>query len=229
MTEEEKDPSKISFAFNDSDADEEEETPEDGEDEIDEVATLEQTLERREEQIEKLRTEVERMKEQTGDTGSEEVEALRAELEEVNEERDELRRTVSKHKNKMKEYRQRADKRKQQARKDAIGSLVSDLQKVRNTLVMALDQDKNTDIRDGVESTLEDLDAILQEHDITIIEPDVGDEVDAHAHKVVHRQASNEPAGHIEEVFDAGYQYDGRVLQPARVIVSTGEDTESED
>lgn len=256
MPEDKDDDSGFSLGFGrtreDSDSEEEsatEDAPNESEDaeeqeenEVDEVRTLEKTLERRERQIDKLKQRIATLENQTEESTDDTVddavveeyeeriselettvEDLTDERDELQEENDKLKKLVAKRENELKEYRNRMEKREEQARSDAISEVVKELSTVRNTLVMALDQDEGSDIRSGVRGTLDELDETLEEYGLHVIDPSEGDEVDPHRHEVVHRKPSSHENDTIASVFSAGYEYDGRVIEAARVVVSAGE------
>ena len=105
----------------------------------------------------------------------------------------------------------------------ATEELVEQLTDVRDNLVRALDQDDDADIRPGVESTLESFDRVLEDENVAFISPATGDEVDPERHEVMQRVDSDQPAGTIVDIYQAGYEMADTVLRPARVTVSTDE------
>jgi|GEM_PF-1461259 len=119
-------------------------------------------------------------------------------------------------------YKDRAEKRREQAAERATASLVEKLTEVRNNLLRALDQDGDADIRPGVESTLETFDRVLGEEGVTPIEPEPGTEVDPSRHEVMVRVASAHPEDTISEVYEPGYETDDTVVEAAKVTVSDG-------
>ncbi|MEZ3144050.1 nucleotide exchange factor GrpE [Halobaculum sp. MBLA0143] len=128
-------------------------------------------------------------------------------------------------------YKDRAEKRREQAATRATADLVEKLTDVRNNLLRALDQEADADIRPGVESTLETFDRVLEEEGVTPIEPEPGTEVDPERHEVMVRVASPEPEDTVAEVYDPGYETDDTVIEAAKVTVSdgSGDDGDSEE
>ncbi len=117
-------------------------------------------------------------------------------------------------------YKKRSKRKQDQIRERATEDLVGRLTKVRDNLVRALEQDTDTDIRPGVESTLSEFDRILREENVEIIEPEPGEEVDPERHEVMLRVESDEPAGSIVDVYQPGYEMAKKVIRPAQVTVS---------
>jgi len=63
---------------------------------------------------------------------------------------------------------------------------------------------------------------ILKQHQCTEIEA-LGEPFDPEVHEAILQQPSDEtPTGHVLQVAEAGYQLHGRVVRPAKVIVSSG-------
>ncbi len=119
-------------------------------------------------------------------------------------------------------YKDRAEKRREQAAERATASLVEKLTEVRNNLLRALDQDDDADIRPGVESTLETFDRVFEEEGVVPIEPAPGTEVDPTRHEVMVRVESDQPEDTISEVYEPGYETDDSVIEAAKVTVSDG-------
>jgi len=126
-------------------------------------------------------------------------------------------------------YKDRAEKRREQAAERATASLVEKLTEVRNNLLRALDQDDDADIRPGVESTLETFDRVFEEEGVTPIEPAPGTEVDPSRHEVMVRVESDQPEDTISEVYEPGYETDDSVIEAAKVTVSDGSGYDPDD
>lgn len=158
---------------------------------------------------------------------SETIESLREKRADLEEENAKLQSALRKERKEMENFKDRAKKREQQARDAAIGDIVEDMTEVRDTLQRALDQDKDMEIREGVEATLRSFDKIMSEYDIEVIEPEPGTEPDAQRHEIMMKsEDENIPEGEISEAFSAGYERDGHVFKPAQVVVSSGQPDE---
>jgi molecular chaperone GrpE len=117
-------------------------------------------------------------------------------------------------------YKKRAKQRQEEQEARATEDLVTRLLEVRDNLSRALDQDEEIDIRPGVESTLEELDRVLDDENVDQIEPAPGDAVDPQRHEVMLRVDSDEPSDTVAEVYRPGYEMGEKVLRPAQVTVS---------
>ena len=146
-------------------------------------------------------------------------EALRERDEEVEELTSKLARTKADFSN----YKERAKRKQEEIRERASEQLVERITPVRNDLLRALDQEEGSDLRPGVESTLEKFDEVLADEGVEAIEPEPGEEVDPARHQVMLRVESDRPEGAIHEVYEPGYEMGDRVLSEAKVTVSTGE------
>lgn len=140
----------------------------------------------------------------------------------ISELEEQLKRTQADFQN----YKKRAKKRQQSIQDRATEDLVERLVPVRDNLRRALDQDEDADIRGGVESTLTELDRVLEEENVEPIQPDPGEEVDPHRHEVLMRVESEQPAETIAESYRPGYQMGDKVIREAQVTVSDGEDAQ---
>ena len=156
-----------------------------------------------------------------------EVAALEAELDETRDEllaaeaeAEELTSKLARVKADFSNYKQRAKRKQDEIRERASEQLVERITPVRNDLLRALDQDEGSDLRPGVESTLEKFDEVLGEEGVEAIAPDPGDEVDPARHQVMLRVESDQPEGTVHEVYEPGYEMGDRVLSEAKVTVS---------
>jgi len=149
------------------------------------------------------------------------IESLETKLAERDDDVDELTEKLSRARADFKNYKKRTEQQQEEMKARATEALVERLTDVRDNLVRALDQDDDADIRPGVESTLESFDRALEDENVDFISPAAGDEVDPERHEVMQRVDSDEPEGTIADVYQQGYEMAGRVLQPARVTVSS--------
>jgi len=159
--------------------------------------------------------------EQTVDALEAEIERLEAELDEAEEEIDELTDKLSRSRADFQNYKKRMQDKQDEMQARATEDLVSRFTKIRGNLVRALDQDAEADIRPGIQSTLDEFDAILQEENVTIISPDPGEAVDPQRHEVMMQVESDQPDGTVADVYQDGYEMAGKVLQAAQVTVSS--------
>ncbi|QSG14684.1 nucleotide exchange factor GrpE [Halapricum desulfuricans] len=149
-----------------------------------------------------------------------EVEALEAELDDYEEEVESLQSRLKRKQADFENYKKRMQKRREQEKARATEDLVTRLLDVRDNLQRALEQDEDTDIRDGIETTLGQFDRVLEDENVEPIEPDPGDEVDPERHEVLVRMDSDQPEGTIAEVHRPGYEMADKVIRTAQVAVS---------
>jgi molecular chaperone GrpE len=160
-----------------------------------------------------------------------EVAAMEAELAETREELldaesevEELTSKLARVRADFSNYKQRAKRKQDEIRERASEALVDRITPVRNDLLRALDQDEGSDLRPGVESTLEKFDEVLADEGVEPIEPDPGEEVDPARHQVMLRVESDQPDGTVHEVYEPGYEMGDRVVSEAKVTVSADEE-----
>ena len=160
---------------------------------------------------------------------ADEVADLEARVAELESETDELRSKLKRKQADFQNYKKRAKRQQEQVRERATEDLVERLVPVRDNLLRALDQEEGADIRPGVESTLSELDRVLDDENVTVVEPAPGDEVDPHRHEVMMRVDADQPEGTVVDLYQPGYEMGEKVLRPAQVTVSTGDGDESAD
>jgi molecular chaperone GrpE len=121
--------------------------------------------------------------------------------------------------------RKRAARDVEQARKFAIERLAGDLLPVMDSLEMGLEAGTAATVSvqaliDGKEATLRLLRGTLERVGVVAVEP-VGQPFDPQLHEALTMQAVPEAApGSVIAVIQKGYQLNGRLLRPARVVVA---------
>lgn len=153
------------------------------------------------------------------------VDQLTEERERADELESRLRRKQAEFQNYKKRQKDRLEEEKQRATEDLVTRLLD----VRDNLQRALDQDEDVDIRDGVESTLQQFDQQLERENVQRIEPNDGEEVDPQRHEVLATVESEQPTDAIAECYRPGYEMSGKVIRPAQVTVSAGSEAENDD
>ncbi len=154
---------------------------------------------------------------------AEEVAELEARVAELEDALDDARSKLTRKQADFQNYKKRMKKKQEQVTARATEDLVERLVPVRDNLIRALDQEGGADIRPGVESTLTELDRVLENENVTIIEPQPGDEIDPHRHEVMLRVDAEQPEGTVVDLYQPGYEMAEKVIRPAQVTVSTGE------
>jgi len=124
-------------------------------------------------------------------------------------------------------YKKRQQERLEEEKQRATEDLVARLLDVRDNLERALDQDEGADIRGGVETTLDQFDEQLARENVEQIRPETGEETDPQRHEVLATVGSDQPEGTVADVHRTGYEMGGKVLRPAQVVVSDGENDEA--
>ncbi len=118
--------------------------------------------------------------------------------------------------------RKRAARETQNARQFGIERFAGELLDVVDSLEMGLAVETATAeaLREGSEATHRQLISALEKHGVKVIEPE-GEPFDPEFHEAISTQASDtaEP-GSVLVVVQKGYVLNGRLLRPARVVVS---------
>jgi len=145
--------------------------------------------------------------------------------------KDKLLRAVAEAEN----TRRRAERDKQDAARYAAAGFGRDMVQVSDNLRRAIAALKPEDreaapetvqsLIDGVEATERQLLATFERHGIKEITPAPGDRFDAHLHEAMFEVPnSDQPAGAIVHVVEAGYMIGDRLLRAARVGVAKADD-----
>jgi len=182
-------------------------------------------VERVEDVDEALAAEVAALREEkrAAETRAEEAEA---EVEEKEAEIEELTDRVRRKQAEFQNYKKRTERKQEELKERATEDLVERIVDVRDNLARALeeaDEHGGEAIRDGVEATLSEFDRILEEEDVSVIDPEPGADVDPTRHEVMMRVESENEEGTVEDVFRRGYEMGGKVIREAQVTVSDGE------
>lgn len=120
--------------------------------------------------------------------------------------------------------RRRAREDVAKAQKFAIERFAEDLVPVKDSLDLALKVENPTveSFREGVETTLRQLDQAFQRNQLVEIDP-LGLKFDPNQHQAISMVPSKDvPANHVVSVLQKGYLINDRVLRPALVTVSQG-------
>ena len=153
-------------------------------------------------------------KEQTEPTATDEVEALRVENEKLKEEW--LRAKAE-----TENVRKRAETDVRNAHKYGVERLATELLAVSDSLeaALALETVTTESLQDGVGLTLKQLRAVFEKFNIKEINP-IGETLDPHRHQAMAALESDAPENSIINVFQKGYELNDRLIRPAMVSVS---------
>jgi molecular chaperone GrpE len=182
-------------------------------------------VERAAEYDEALAEDVERLYEEAGDLSGRLVD-LESELDEREAEVEDLRSRLKRKQADFENYKKRRKREEEKIRDRATEDLVERLLDVRDNLRRAAEEDHDDveGLREGVQMTLTEFDRVLDAEDVAAIEPAPGEAVDPQRHEVMMRVDSDRPEGDIADVYEPGYEMAGKVLRPAKVAVSDGDD-----
>lgn len=150
------------------------------------------------------------------------------ELEELRAERDTYRDRFMRALAEAENARKRSDRDRREAEQYGGSRLARDLLPVYDNLRRALEAAGEEQrahapgLIEGVELTLRELLNVFSRHDVTLIEPEVGDRFDPQRHQAMFEApAPGTRAGDIIQVAQAGFMLHDRLLRPAQVGVSS--------
>ncbi len=167
-----------------------------------------------------------------GAESQEEIEVL-SPLEKLQKEKDELEDRLTRTQAELVNYRRRTQNEIAQFRKYEGLNFVRDLLPVIDNLQRAVGASGQAasvdDLKKGVEMVIQQFLDILASKEVKQI-PANGEPFDPNLHEAVQQVPSNDiPAMHIAQELETGYQMNDRVVRPAKVIVSTGPQDNSEE
>jgi molecular chaperone GrpE len=121
----------------------------------------------------------------------------------------------------LENVRKRASRDIEQAHKFALDRIAAELIGVKDSLELGLASSASADtLREGTQATLKLLAKTFEKAGITELEPH-GEPFDPQLHEAMAMQPSGEhEPNSILQVVQKGYQLNGRLLRPARVIVA---------
>lgn|SRR5690625_159776 len=155
-----------------------------------------------------------------------ENEALMQDLEQAQKELAAFKDQYLRARAEMENIRRRAQEEIAKTRKFAVEGFAESLLPVRDSLEAALGQQEQTveDVLEGVETTLRQLDRVFERHQLEEIAPEIGAAFDPNLHQAISTIASEQEKGSIAQVLQKGYVLSDRVLRPAMVMVSAGQE-----
>jgi molecular chaperone GrpE len=113
------------------------------------------------------------------------------------------------------------------AHKYAIESFAEDLLPVKDALEKALaTQSQSLEaIKAGADLTLKALQSAFSKARVMEVAPAAGEKFDPHRHEAMQLVPSAQPANTVVDVYQKGYLINDRILRPALVTVSSGEES----
>jgi len=151
------------------------------------------------------------------------VDALEAALAEAREEAADLRDQLLRRAAELDNYRKRTARETERIRQTAAERLLRDLLPVLDHIDLALEHaDSDSGLAEGVEMVAKQFREVVERHGMTPV-PALGEPFDPNVHEALtQREDGSVPAHTVVEVYQKGYMLGGRLLRPAKVIVSTG-------
>ncbi|GMQ99887.1 MAG: hypothetical protein BMS9Abin18_0715 [Zetaproteobacteria bacterium] len=160
-------------------------------------------------------------KPEAGEQGPEEeaIDALQAAQDEIAELKDKLLRAHAE----MDNLRKRSQRDVADAHKFGVEKFATALLDVVDNLERALDVEQGNEagLREGVRLTLDSWHGIMKKFEVERIDA-VGETFDPHRHEALSQMPSDEPEGTVIGQHVAGYTLHGRLIRPAKVLVSGG-------
>jgi len=121
--------------------------------------------------------------------------------------------------------RKRAQREVDNAQRYALERFAGELLGVRDSLELAVRSGDDAGLQHGLEATLKLLTSAFEKYSIQSIDPATGSPFDPALQEAVLSQPTREaPANTVLKVLQTGYQLNGRLLRPARVVVARAGD-----
>jgi molecular chaperone GrpE len=161
----------------------------------------------------------------TEEVENQQVEEETDELEALRKERDELVDTLQRVQAEFENYRKRTARDQQLLVGRAHERLVKELLPVFDDLERALEAaeaHEEAKLEEGVALVTRAFGDILRKEGLEEIPTD--GKFDPHVHEALLSQPSEEEEGSVLEVIQKGYRLGDRVIRPARVVISSGND-----
>lgn len=164
--------------------------------------------------------------EPTPEAHEEELHRLKAEVERLSAEVEKWRDQALRAAADLENYRRRVQRELSQQIIQAQGEILRALLPVIDSIERGLySAEKAPDLpklQEGLRLTLSQLHKALEKLGVEAIRPEIGDIPDPEKHEVLSTQPAPAPTGvnTILEVVEPGYLYKGTLLRPARIIVS---------
>ena len=148
-----------------------------------------------------------------------EIDPLEAALSEVAELKDKLLRTHAE----MDNLRKRTQREIADAHKFGVEKFATSLLDVMDNLerALAVEEGNEAAFREGVQLTLNSWHEMMTKFEVKRIDA-VGENFDPHLHEALSQMPSPEAEGVVIAQHVAGYTLHGRLIRPAKVLVSSG-------
>lgn len=125
----------------------------------------------------------------------------------------------------MDNLRKRTAREIEDSRKFAVERFSTALLDVVDNLERALEVEEGNEVglREGVKLTFDSWHTMMEKFELKRIDA-VGETFDPHKHEALSQMPSDEPEGTVIAQHVAGYTLHGRLIRPAKVLVSSGPD-----
>ncbi len=145
--------------------------------------------------------------------------ALAAAQQEINELKDKLLRTHAE----MDNLRKRTRREVEDAHKFGVEKFAAALLDVVDNLERALEAEAGNEeaLREGVQLTLNSWHEMMKRFQLERVDA-VGEAFDPHLHEALSKMPNEAPEGTVIAQHVAGYTLHGRLIRPAKVLVSSG-------
>ncbi len=153
-----------------------------------------------------------------------EAEAVAADpLAEAQEELAAMKDQLLRSKAETENIRRRTAKEIADARKFAVERFATDLLDVVDNLerALAVEAGNEQGMRDGIQLTLDAWHGVMGKFDMERIDA-MGEQFDPHKHEALSKMPAEEAEGTVVAQHCAGYTLHGRLIRPAKVLVSSG-------
>jgi len=153
------------------------------------------------------------------DTEAQTIDPLQAAENEIAELKDKILRMHAE----MENMRKRTQREVAEAHKFGVEKFAAALLDVVDNLERALDVEEGNEaaVREGVQLTLNSWHDMMKNFKLERIDA-VGSTFDPHLHEALTQMPSDEPEGTVIAQHVAGYTLHGRLIRPAKVLVSSG-------
>jgi molecular chaperone GrpE len=148
-----------------------------------------------------------------------EIDPLEAAQAEIGDLKDKLLRSHAE----MDNLRKRTRREIADAHKFGVERFATALLDVMDNMERALEAEEGNEkaLREGIELTLASWHEMMKRFEVVRIDA-VGESFDPHQHEALSQLPSDEPEGTVIAQHVAGYSLHGRLLRPAKVLVSSG-------
>lgn len=161
--------------------------------------------------------------EKSEDTLDVSKEELRERIRELENENEKLRTFVSRKEDIIDETKRKNRSKIDEIEKSLTQEFVKDISDIRLSLTKAIEKSEDDcKVRSGLSTTLQSIEQILENKGVKIVDPEKGNNFNPDLHKAIGtRESEDMESDKILDVHREGYLYKGKVLQYAKVTVTS--------